>query len=134
MILIACLLLAVAGSGMVVNYGLTNGRLPGGNSMLVRWQYWDASGKMYADHLLTGVGPGNFAHFYPHYKPAAASESVSDPHNFLLSILTQYGPIGLIGFLAMICIPLWTILSGSKGNCSSESHLSEPAFRHVASW
>jgi O-antigen ligase len=131
-ILIGCLLLGIAVGCIVVQYGLTHGRLPGGNSMLVRWQYWEASAKMYADHLFTGVGPGNFAHFYPHYKPASASESVADPHNFLLSILTQYGPIGLIGFLAMICIPLWTTLSGRKGNCSPETHLIEPAFKKTA--
>lgn len=131
-ILIACLLLGISGGCIVVQYGLSHGRLPGGNSMLVRWQYWDASAKMYTDHLFTGVGPGNFSHFYPHYKPASASESVADPHNFLLSILTQYGPIGLIGFLAMICIPLWTTLSARKANCSSETHLSEPAFKKTA--
>jgi len=131
-ILIGCLLLGIAGGWIVVQYGLTHGRLPGGNSMLVRWQYWDASVKMYADHLFTGVGPGNFSHFYPHYKPASASESVADPHNFLLSILTQYGPIGLIGFLAMICIPLWTVLSGRPANRSLEAHPSEPAFKKTA--
>ncbi|MCP4610826.1 MAG: O-antigen ligase family protein [Planctomycetes bacterium] len=131
-ILIGCLLLGIAGIGIVVQYGLTHGRLPGGNSMLVRWQYWNASAKMYGDHLFTGVGPGNFSHFYPHYKPASASESVADPHNFLLSILTQYGPVGLIGFLAMICIPLWTVLSGRKVNCSSEIHPPAPAFKKTA--
>ena len=127
-ILIGCLLLGIAGGWVVVQYRL----LPGGNSMLVRWQYWDASAKMYADHLFTGIGPGNFAHFYPHYKPASASESVADPHNFLLSILTQYGPIGLIGFLAMICMSLWTVLSGSSANRSLEAHPSEPAFKKTA--
>jgi len=130
--LIACLLLGIAGGWVVIQYGLAHGRLPGGNSMLVRWQYWRASMKMYADHLLTGVGPGNFAHFYPHYKPASASESVANPHNFLLSILTQYGPIGLIGFLAMICMPLWAILSLRSASCSSEAHRPEPTFKKLA--
>ncbi len=131
-ILIAFLILCIAGGWMVVNYGLTNGRLLGGNSMLVRWQYWNASGKMYADHLITGVGPGNFVHFYPHYKPAAASESVADPHNFLLSILTQYGPIGLVGFLAMICMPLWMAISDRPANSSSEVYPSELTFKQTA--
>lgn len=110
-ILVACLILFIAGGWVVVLYGLNHGRLPGGSSMLVRWQYWHASAKMYADHPLTGVGPGNFTHFYTHYKPAAALESVSDPHNFPLSILTQYGPLGLIGFLTMVFIPLWKLTS-----------------------
>ncbi len=131
-ILIACLLLCIAGGWMAVRYGLTHGQLPGGNSMLVRWQYWEASAKMYADHMFTGVGPGNFGHFYPHYKPASASESVADPHNFVLSILTQYGPIGLVGFLAMICIPLWKALSVSPANLSSEAHPSDLTFKRTA--
>jgi len=131
-VLILCLLLALGGTWVVIWYGLAHGRLPGGNSMLVRWQYWRASVKMYADHLLTGVGPGNFAHFYPHYKPASALESVADPHNFLLSILTQYGPIGLIGFLAMICMPLWAILSDRSASRSSEAHRLELTFKQLA--
>jgi O-antigen ligase len=105
-ILLVCLLLAVVAATVIVRYGLTHGRLPGGNSMLVRWQYWHASAKMYADNPLTGVGPGNFAKSYQHYKPPEALESVADPHNFPLSLLTQYGPLGLLGFLAMLLIPL----------------------------
>ncbi len=139
-VLILCLLLALGGTWVVIWYGLAHGRLPGGNSMLVRWQYWRASVKMYADHSLTGVGPGNFAHFYPHYKPASALESVADPHNFLLSILTQYGPIGLIGFLAMIFVPLWMVSSptsvgATPRGCpegSSEAHRLEPTFKKMA--
>jgi hypothetical protein len=106
-ILLVCLLFFIAAAFAIAAYGLTYNRLPGGNSMLVRWQYWYASAKMYADHALTGVGPGNFAHFYTHYKPAAAAESIADPHNFLLSVLTQYGPLGLVGFLALLFLPLW---------------------------
>ena len=109
-VLSACILLCIAGTTAIIWYGLKHDRLPGGNSMLVRWQYWRASAKMYADHPLTGVGPGNFTYFYPRYKPAAALESVSDPHNFPLNILTQYGPLGLVGFLAMIIISLWKIV------------------------
>ena len=62
---------------------------------------------MVADHPLTGVGPGNFACIYHQYKPPSAPETVSDPHCFVLSILTQYGPLGLLGFLAIILVPLW---------------------------
>jgi O-antigen ligase len=87
-------------------YGLGHQRLPGGNSMLVRWQYWYSSIKMFADHPLTGVGPGNYGVFYPQYKIPAAIETVADPHNFLLTILTQYGPIGLIAFILAIYKPL----------------------------
>jgi O-antigen ligase len=132
-ILITCLLLGVAGTSVVVGYGLNHGRLPGGSSMLVRWQYWHASARMYADHPLVGVGPGNFAHFYTHYKPAEALESVADPHNFPLGILTQYGPIGLVGFLAMILVPLWRIISPNTVSSSpSPKAQPEPAFGTLA--
>jgi len=132
-ILITCLLLVLAGTGAVAWYGLKHGRLPGGSSMLVRWQYWHASAKMYADHPFTSVGPGNFGHFYTHYKPAEALESVADPHNFPLAILTQYGPIGLVGFLAMIFIPLWrTICPNAVSSSSPTRAQPEPAFRTLA--
>ncbi len=128
-IFIVCLLLAVAAGSMVIWYGLNRGQLPGGSSMLVRWQYWHASARMYADHPITGVGPGNFAHFYTHYKPAEALETVADPHNFPLSILTQYGPLGLIGFLAMIFLPLWRVISPNLVSSSPKTHQPQPAFR-----
>lgn len=86
----------------LVQYGLSHDRLPGGNSMLVRWQYWLAAGQMIGDHPLTGVGPGNFANAYYHYKSAAAIESVSDPHNFILSLTSEYGLIGMCAFVIML--------------------------------
>ncbi len=126
-ILVGCLLLVLAGSCAVVLYGLTYDRLPGGNSMLVRWQYWRSTGKMCAEHPLTGVGPGNFVHFYSRYKPSSAPETVADPHNFLLSILSQYGPIGLVGFLAMIVVPLWKVIFPKPASVSPQGrHSKQP--------
>jgi len=127
-IVTACLLFLVAGVCAVIFYGLAHDRLPGGNSMLVRWQYWCASVKMFADHPLTGVGPGNFTYFYPHYKHPSAPETITDPHNFPLSILTQYGPLGLAGFLLMVFAPLWMICSGA----SSLQTPPEPACKKTA--
>lgn len=69
---------------------------------------------MYADHPVTGVGGGNFGSFYTHYKAPSALETVADPHNFILSLLTQYGPLGLIGFLAIVSIPLWRTATGQS--------------------
>jgi hypothetical protein len=106
-ILTACVIGAIALVPLVAWFGLKFGRLPGGNSMLARWQYWHASAQMFLDHHLTGVGGGNFSFFYPQYKPSAAPETVSDPHCFVLSILTQFGPLALLGFLIIILSPLW---------------------------
>ena len=105
---------ATAGISGAAAYGTAHGRLPGGNSMLVRWHYWQASAKMIADHPFTGVGGGNFTFVYPRYKPDAALEAVSDPHSFPLSILVRYGPLGLLGFTLMVLAPLWP--AGKKGS------------------
>jgi O-antigen ligase len=83
------------------------GRLPGGNSMLVRWQYWVSAAEMIRDHIATGVGGGNFPEFYTHYKIPAASETVQNPHNWVLSLLSQYGPLGLAAFMAAFLLPLY---------------------------
>jgi len=91
----ALMLLAILA---VVLYGLHTGRLPG-NSMWLRWQYWQASGAMIADHWLTGVGGHNFSQYYPRYMNGAAPEVVSDPHCILLSIWSQWGLLGIIAFL-----------------------------------
>jgi tetratricopeptide (TPR) repeat protein len=131
-VLAVCLFLAVAGVWAAASYGLSHDRLPGGGSMLVRWQYWHASAKMYADHPLTGVGPGNFGDFYPHYKPAAALESVADPHNFPLSVLTQYGPLGLLGFMAMLLVPLLRMIAVASAGPPVETNRIRLTFRTQA--
>jgi len=106
-LLLVLIIVAVAtATFVVIGYGTSHGTLPGGASMLVRWQYWDGAARMYADKPLTGVGGGNFANYYPHYKIPAAPETVADPHNFILSLLSQYGPLGAIGFVAGFVIIL----------------------------
>jgi len=127
-VLIGCVLLFIGGVYAVVWYGLGHGRLPGGNSMLVRWQYWVGAFKMYSEHALRGVGGGNFSYFYTHYKAAGALEAVADPHNSLLSILSQYGPLGLVGFLAMFFLPLWKVTSSGGAGLTSESRGGDSAF------
>jgi O-antigen ligase len=101
---IVCLLLIVIAAGFVIHYGIQQGRLPGGNSMLVRWQYWASTAEMIRDHILTGVGGGNFPEYYTHYKIPAALETVQNPHNWILSLLSQYGPLGLAAFVAAVLI------------------------------
>jgi hypothetical protein len=132
-LVIPLVVLLAAGAGYaLVDYGLKHGRLPGGNSMLVRWQYWTASARMYADHRVTGIGPGSFSDNYTRYKPAAALESVADPHNFVLSLLTQYGPLGLLGFLAMVFLPLWRSATTPAPAASVADAYPQPPLRKLA--
>ncbi len=103
---IAIVSIVILGAGALIHTGLQRGRLPGGNSMLVRGQYWTATTQLIGDHPLTGVGGGNFGIHYPRYKSPESLETIQDPHNFVLSLLAQYGPLGLLGFLLAIAGPI----------------------------
>lgn len=71
-------------------------------SLAFRWQYWEASFRLMADHLAMGIGPGNFQNRYPLYKAAEASETIADPHSFLIEIAATVGLPGLLLSLAWI--------------------------------
>ncbi|MHC4293081.1 MAG: O-antigen ligase family protein [Planctomycetota bacterium] len=115
------LTLTVLACIFIITYGTSHDRLPGGNSMLVRWQYWLSTAQMIADHPLTGVGPGNFSYYFTHYKLPGALESVADPHNLFLSFLAQYGPLGLLAILLLLFVPLIKILAGPESSLSIET-------------
>jgi len=115
--------------GTVIIYGLKTGTLPGGNSMLVRWQYWTGAVKIIAAHPLTGIGGGNFSTYYQLFKNPAALETIKDPHNFVLSLLAQYGPIGLFGFLTALSVPIIMVLfSRAHGQTQQKNGFKGPMF------
>ncbi len=114
MLIIICVIGLVVMTGSFIYYGQTHDTLPGGNSLLVRWQYWQATTHMITQHPWVGVGPGNFAQAYHQFKPAASPESVADPHNWVLSLLSQYGPLGMMGFVLALAWPLVTVTQWHK--------------------
>ena len=69
------------------------------NSFAYRWQYWQASLTMIADHAGLGGGPGNFADRYTAYKLPEAYEEVADPHNFLLEVWATAGTPAMFALL-----------------------------------
>jgi hypothetical protein len=107
-VLIICTAVAVFIGAIIlmISYGLKHDTLPGGNSMLVRWEYWSAAGEIIADNFLTGIGGNNFGTHYTQYKAAKSLETVRDPHCFILTMLSNYGIIGLAGFLSCLLVPL----------------------------
>jgi len=60
-------------------------------SALYRIEYWRATAALIADHPLLGCGPGNFQEAYAAYQLPQASETVADPHNFLLEVWATSG-------------------------------------------
>jgi len=100
MITIAVLLMLLAVAA-IATYGLQHDRLPG-NSLWVRWQYWQGTAAMIADHWFTGVGPENFGQYYTHYMNPAAPEVIKDPHCFPLALWSQWGLLAPVGFVWLI--------------------------------
>jgi O-antigen ligase len=72
-------------------------------SVLYRLEYWRSTAGIIADHPLFGCGPGNFKQTYAAYKLPEASETISDPHNFLLEIWATSGtPAVILALLVAI--------------------------------
>lgn len=99
---------------IMISHGLEHNTLPGGNSMLVRWEYWTAAAQMIADNFFTGVGGNNFGTHYTHYKIPQALETVRDPHCFLLTIFSAYGVIGLAGFCTCLFVPIFRAMKNTS--------------------
>jgi len=83
-----------------VTYGVAEGGLPG-DSLQFRWDYWQVTRDIIAQHGATGVGALNFDHAYLAHKPIEYPEEIRDPHNFILSVLAQWGVLGGMGLLAV---------------------------------
>ena len=65
---------------------------------------------MIGDHPWFGCGPGNFQSYYTRYKVPEASETIADPHNFLLEIAATAGLPSLVLFLlagVALAVALW---------------------------
>ncbi len=89
----------------VATYAIVRGTLPH-PSLEFRWYYWTTAVRAYEDAPLTGIGRGSFGAAYTRYKPAESTEEVRDPHNVWVSLLTELGPLGLIGgvVLCAVCV------------------------------
>jgi len=76
--------------------------VPGGGSLSVRIRIWKNTLSVGEEHLLGGVGIGNFKIFYPRYARSAVVDSVFDEegqwqrtHNDYVQIFAELGLVGL---------------------------------------
>ncbi len=81
-----------------------------GKSLGYRLQYWRATGRMIVDSPWFGCGPGQFQNTYTHYKLPEASETVADPHNFLLEVWGTAGTPAAVALLLVLSIFAWRVL------------------------
>jgi tetratricopeptide (TPR) repeat protein len=94
-------------------------------SFLYRLQYWRGTAEMIADHPWFGCGPGNFQQFYTLYKAPQASETIAEPHNFLMEVWSTAGTPALAFLLAIFGGVLWQARPAEIG----PAHEPDPALR-----
>jgi O-antigen ligase len=71
-------------------------------SLAYRFQYWQATARLIADHPWWGVGPGNFRQHYLKYKLPEASEEINDPHNLFFETAATGGLISVLGLVIFL--------------------------------
>ncbi len=80
---------------------------------------WDRTIKMYMDHPLLGIGPGQWKLMINKYGTTGLRSETGDilfqrPHNDFLWILSETGPVGLLIYLALLAVFLavgWRIFT-----------------------
>ena len=70
-----------------------------------RLEYWEATLGVISSRPVWGCGPGNFQQHYAAHKLPQASETIADPHNFLLEVWAISGTVGLVS-LAVVGVSL----------------------------
>lgn len=93
-------------------------------SVLYRLEYWRATAALIADEPWFGVGPGNFQERYVNHKLPQASETISDPHNFLLEVWSTAGTPALVALLALMFATAWQL---SRTNPAGTSLVNDSA-------
>lgn len=84
-------------------------------STVERFYRWLAAVRMYKEHAVYGVGPGNFVKYYRPYTVSAYETYISDNeerstvHNYFLLLLTEQGLPGMFLFIVLLGVLLLTI-------------------------
>ena len=93
----------------------------GFNSMLIRFDYFQAAFRMMLLRPFTGAGWGEFLNDYLILKNVVNDEAPHSPHNFILTLGSQCGiPVFLLSTL-LLAIPLIAALAALTRRCKEES-------------
>jgi hypothetical protein len=87
-----------------------NGENPGGQSVLMRLEYWKTGLKIISDHWLFGVGTGDvqqeFLRKYKETNSILSEKYRRHTHNQYLTFWISFGIFGLLIFIASLVLPL----------------------------
>lgn len=91
-----------------------------GASAQARFVIWRNTLAMFTDHMLTGIGVGNFPYVYPQYCFRSAKDllfnvdiKAAETHNDYLQILAERGILGMAAFalfLAALAYRIWRVV------------------------
>lgn len=95
-ILIACVVLGVGGVAIGGLDAEVLSEAP--KSLLYRIEYWKSTFSMISKYPLFGCGPGNYQTTFAQFQLPQTSETVAEPHNFLLEIAATAGVPAMILF------------------------------------
>lgn len=103
-------------------------------SLAFRFQYWQATLKMLVEHPWFGAGPGNYQQRYGLYRLDEASETISDPHHWLMEIFGAGGVVAGVLFLALATVAILKLWSSSNAAESAASAGLGVMSRGMAAW
>lgn len=86
----------------VLRFQLHQGQ--GFNPLLARWELWSVAWRMFKDHPLLGVGPGNYnTEFAKYFQGSLDNQAVwGSAHNLYLQQLAERGLVGLTVLLVVL--------------------------------
>ena len=73
----------------------------------IRIELWQKGMALFKDHLVLGVGPGNFQYFLKRYGASERTASLTHPHNDVLNAAVQTGILGAAAFLWIWLAFIW---------------------------
>ena len=118
-VLVAGWLIAV-GAAVGVTYVLNQDEAALGRSIQFRHMYWRGAAEMVADCGMGGVGPLNFGRHFTRYKPVECPEEVESPHSWIVQLLTEWGLLGLVGFVVLLIGMSWRVAYPQGGRSKHE--------------
>lgn len=117
----------LAGFALLVKFGR------GFNSMLIRFDYYQAAVRMMLLRPLTGAGWGEFLNDYLILKDVVNDEAPHSPHNFLLTLGSQCGVPAMVLSALLLALPLIAALYLLSRKCREESP-EQPVMEAMLVW
>ncbi len=79
-------------------------------TIIERLRLWDIGFEMFKKNIFWGIGPGNYQYFLSQYSDHKLSSSHLVAHNSVVSVASEMGIVGLILYLSLCSVVLYSLL------------------------